>query len=64
MVIVGRYMIPITALLAGKHAITVVGIIISQPYVCSGRLMLKATHSVEAADQETGPGDDSDEIIK
>ena len=32
-VIVGGYMIRITALLAGKHAITVEDVIISQPYV-------------------------------
>jgi len=35
-IIVGRYMIRITALLAGKHAITVANIIILQPYVAVG----------------------------
>ena len=32
-VIVDRYMTQITAMLAGKHAITVVGVTILQPYV-------------------------------
>ena len=32
-VIVGGYMIRKTALLSGKHAITVVDLIVSQPYV-------------------------------
>ena len=60
----GGYMIRITALLAGKHAINNCGRRNHFAVLCRSRTHRgpHATQSVKAIDQEIGPGDDSYEI--